>query len=531
MNDRTKPAPTDASPAPSALDPQEAHDAAVRWLLAWRLTGCVHLQFTAEDLADPNSPAWQSVTENFKKTWPRDYLRLVDAVRNGLKSPDDTTAERAIEQAALLTETEFAQDRRWIADALGITVSELDRFVKEKRGSRPDDINFRSLGIPIVEPWPEAADGASLLDEVARTLRRFIAFDRNADADVLAVWSLGTHCFELFNIFPRVAVTSPEKECGKSTVLAVLALLVARPVMSSNVTPAVVFRVVEEYRPTLLIDELDTFLKDDKNELDGLFNSGHHRNGFAWRVEKINEKLVPCRFATFAPLAFGLIGRPKETLGSRSLSIWMLRKDGDQHVERLDPDEEPAQVELFERLRRQLLRWAKDNAKAIQEQHPEANGLGNRAYDNWRPLLKIAGVVGGDWPAKIRAAAGDTSTLAKVDDSDAVRLLRDVRNILHTRNVAEIPSAVLVADLLRQRESGWHHYRNERDPLDQRDLGKLLSHFSIESKNIRFKKDQLELFRLNTAKPQLRGYELKQFETLFTKFLQGETPEEVELND
>ena len=62
-----------------------------------------------------------------------------------------------------------------------------------------------------------------------------------------------------------VGIESPEKECGKSTLITLLSRLVNRPAVSSNISPSAFFRVIEELRPTLLIDEADTNLrgKDD----------------------------------------------------------------------------------------------------------------------------------------------------------------------------------------------------------------------------------------------------------------------------
>jgi hypothetical protein len=50
---------------------------------------------------------------------------------------------------------------------------------------------------------------------------------------------------------------TPEKGCGKTTLIDVLACLVWRPLLSANITIAPLFRAVELQQPTLLIDEAD----------------------------------------------------------------------------------------------------------------------------------------------------------------------------------------------------------------------------------------------------------------------------------
>ena len=44
--------------------------------------------------------------------------------------------------------------------------------------------------------------------------------------------------------------------------------------MSANITAAAIFRTVEAARPTLLIDEADSFLSD-KEDIRGVLNAGY----------------------------------------------------------------------------------------------------------------------------------------------------------------------------------------------------------------------------------------------------------------
>src|SRR5262249_617789 len=62
---------------------------------------------------------------------------------------------------------------------------------------------------------------------------------------------------------PRLAVHSPEKECGKTTLLDIIRKLAWRPLLTPSIQQAGVFRVIERWKPTLLIDEADTFLRDN----------------------------------------------------------------------------------------------------------------------------------------------------------------------------------------------------------------------------------------------------------------------------
>src|SRR6266404_9261751 len=118
-------------------------------------------------------------------------------------------------------------------------------------------------------------DGKGLLDELEGVMRRFVVLPKWG-AEALALWVVHTYAFELREVSTYVGVESPEKRCGKTTLLAVLGKLVSRPVVAANISSPAFFRVIEEMQPTLLIDEADTFLKGN-DELRGILNSGYSR--------------------------------------------------------------------------------------------------------------------------------------------------------------------------------------------------------------------------------------------------------------
>ena len=87
-----------------------------------------------------------------------------------------------------------------------------------------------------------------------------------------------------------MGVESPEKRCGKTTLLSVLSELVSRPVVAANISSPAFFRVIEEARPTWLIDEADTWLQGNEM-LRGILNSGYTRKtAFVVRVAQWARK-------------------------------------------------------------------------------------------------------------------------------------------------------------------------------------------------------------------------------------------------
>src|SRR2546423_2932676 len=140
-----------------------------------------------------------------------------------------------------------------------------------------------SVVLPKVEPWPERVNGAELLDALMSELQRFVVFSKWA-AETFALWILHTFAFLLRDVTTYIGIESPEKECGKSTLVTVLSRFVNRAAVSSNISSSAFFRAIEELQPTLLIDEADTNLRG-KDVLTGILNAGYTKpTAFVWRI-------------------------------------------------------------------------------------------------------------------------------------------------------------------------------------------------------------------------------------------------------
>jgi len=148
-----------------------------------------------------------------------------------------------------------------------------------------------------IEPWDTAVDGAGLLDDLAVVYQRYVVLPAGA-AYALALWTVHTYVYDRHMITPRLALTSPEKRCGKTILLSLLTEMCARPLSTANVTAAVIYRVIERDHPTLLIDEADTFLPKAE-DIRGIVNAGHRRGGVVLRCEGDDHE--PRAYDCYAP--------------------------------------------------------------------------------------------------------------------------------------------------------------------------------------------------------------------------------------
>jgi putative DNA primase/helicase len=383
--------------------------------------------------------------------------------------------QAVIQELAALLPLDYHRQRLNAARTLGVTVQALDKLV---RGARTKVADAESA-LPHwkVEPWNVAVSGATLLDDIEKIFRRYIVLPEGAGA-ALSLWTLHAWTMDAGDISPFLVLVSPTKRCGKTSALIILLYITPRSELASNISASALFRYVEEVRPTLLIDEADSFLKDNE-EMRGILNSGHTKTAaHVIRNIEVNGEHKPRRFSTWAPKAIATIRNLADTLEDRSVALTLQRKPPGAKVERLRKRDSSE----FATLRRRASRWAEDSLSALADPDPAIpDVLNDRAADNWRPLLAIADLAGGDWPKRARDAACLLSGEGHDATSVNVELLADIR--LAFGDVDVIRSGDLVAKLTADPERPWAEWKRGK-PLTQKQLAGLLKPFRIISETV-----------------------------------------------
>lgn len=323
------------------------------------------------------------------------------------------------------------------------------------------------------EPWSQPVDGAALLGEIDTLFRRFVVLS-DASRAALALWILHAYAFDAFAISPILVITSPTKRCGKTNVMRLLALLTPRALLSSNVSPAALFRTVEKWRPTLLMDEADTFVRLSE-EHRGLLNAGHTKDA-AMVIRTVGDDHEPRVFSTWCPKAVAAIGRMPETVEDRGIAISMRRRTSDEPVERLRPDRLGEQVEV---IRRRAARWGSDHVETLRGAEPEpVPGLNDRAQDNWLPLLAIAEACGEESRRRARSAASEMAD-GEEEDGAAVLLLADLAGVFAEQGKDALPTQELIEALHGMEDRPWADFKRGR-PLSAPQLARMLKGFDVK---------------------------------------------------
>ena len=178
----------------------------------------------------------------------------------------------------------------------------------------------------------DVEDGARLLEDLARRIRRFVVMS-DACVHVVATWIVHCHAIDAFYTTGRLFIRSPEPECGKTMLLVdVMAPLLRDPIVGVGQSAPSLYRALKDRTPALLLDEIDKSLgrrgaadSDTVSLILQLLNSGYRRGQSITRC--VGKEYTPTEFPTFAPAAFaGIHAKLDAPLLSRTIPIDLKRK-------------------------------------------------------------------------------------------------------------------------------------------------------------------------------------------------------------
>ncbi len=360
--------------------------------------------------------------------------------------------------------------------------------------------------LPKVVPCADPVDPANVLNRVLAVIHRHVIIDP-MQAVAVTLWIAMTWFMQCINVAPLLIITAPERACGKSQLLSIALRLVFRGLSAANTSAPFLFRAIAAWAPTILIDEADTFIRENA-EMKGMINAGHTReSAYVGRAVAKDGDFEPEMFCVWGGKVLAGIALEKhlpDATMSRGIIAAMRRKLPSESIERL----RHADKADFDMLASQLARFALDFSVQVSNARPDLpDELSDRAQDNWEPLLAIAGCAGQEWVDKAIAAALALSKPAEEAVSPGNELLADIQAVFEARGDFKISSADLIKALIDDAEAPWATYNRGR-PLTPRQLSKMLSAYDIKSKTVR-------MGRFETPK----GYDRDQFADAFSRYL------------
>ena len=388
--------------------------------------------------------------------------------------------------------------RRELAKKFKLTQAYLDQ-VRERLAKaaqpEPDDKANEDI-IRDIEPAAHPVDGEEIFYKLTEELIGLVVFDKDdtvlpSGAIATALWVISTHYYELFpdrgepldDIFDhatRLMISAGTIRSGKTRLLETVACFGRRVLRASNLSAAVMFRVCERFRPTIMLDEVDQArLNEDGNALVQLINDGFEPGGAALRVGGEKNERIDI-FRVFTPVALSGIGRLPAATEDRCLRIVLVRKPAGRTTARLTK----AKKKHLRSLAPEILRWTQDSRKVlVQNLEPDfPAGIENdRDEDLWRPLLAIADTIGGEVPALARRAMLELIAVGHEQSvgeelMTAICALMEEELVVHPK-VHQIALPRLVG-LVNGVEGSWSEHRGGLG-CDSRWLSKQLKSFSL----------------------------------------------------
>jgi hypothetical protein len=332
------------------------------------------------------------------------------------------------------------------------------------------------------------ADLDPLVQELVSFIRKYVVLT-DAQVLIVALWVIHTHSLVIDEInamvqqTPYLAVTSPDKRCGKTRLLETLEQIVMRPWRTITPSEAVLFRQIDRSRPTLLLDETDTIfnpkMRDRYEGHRALLNAGNRKGARVSRCLGSSGEIAD--FDPSCPKVLAGIGTLPDTVTDRSIPIRLKRKSREEKVARF------------------LLRTVKPEAEAIKasvaefldelelEDEPEMPPqIDDRMQEGCELLMALADAA--DCGRAAREALVELVTGERLDSDELMRhrLLRDIRTVwlrsekIEERQIRHVPTKTLLGALYRLPESKWTSYYGRN--LTDVDLASLLKPYGIEPK-------------------------------------------------
>jgi hypothetical protein len=308
---------------------------------------------------------------------------------------------------------------------------------------------------------------------------------------VVSAWVAASWLADQWDMFPHLAVTSPEKRCGKTRLFRLLKLICPRADMFTNISPAAMYRTIAEKKPTLLIDEAQSLgrLGSESSEVvRELLNSSIERDAKTMRCGGKNNRDVE-NFGLYCPKAIALIGNLDAILADRCLPIRLERNTDKDAVKRAGYRVvNPVGFELHEKLRK----WAAKNGEKIAKVYDALEPFdieNDRMADLLMPLQAVldpaAGGGGGQSLEALRQYAEGLEEMEK--EPEKVSL--GVQCLLACREVFVLPdkstfsflaTSTLIDRLKRRLEEPWGHYPPRGEAITDAALASLLRPYGIK---------------------------------------------------
>jgi Protein of unknown function (DUF3631) len=313
---------------------------------------------------------------------------------------------------------------------------------------------------------------------------------------VLALWTLATYCPNAFDCFPYLSVSSPQKRCGKSRLMELLAFVVQRPLLTVAVSPAALYRTLQHGIHCLLVDEAESLGNPQQNvTIREILNSGFRKGSYVVRCESVtrskktkakgretSRQFIPTQLPVYGPKAIALIGRPQGTIADRCIEVAMQRNGSG-----LARFRHRQVSEAGKDLSAECASWAEFFADDVRDFYDgnDLDFLQDREAELWNCLWATCNISDAARLPELKTTALRLSG-AKMegDDDHAILLLRELLSLFFDLGGDGLHTETIVIYLNASKAGSWSRW-NKGKGLDGVSLAKVLKGFGITPRDIR----------------------------------------------
>jgi uncharacterized protein DUF3631 len=311
------------------------------------------------------------------------------------------------------------------------------------------------------------SDEAVIVSELRAHFARYVSTMEERDSDLLTLWALHTHVFDIVGYTPRLVIDSNRPGSGKTVTLEHLRYMVSGHVDVATATDAVLPRLMAKHASsghpiTFTLDEVQHIFSSPDALIVQVLKHGF-REGATRAIADVNDPHGVIHQPLFSAVAMaGLAPRLTDEVQSRSLRVLLTRgRQGDYEPTRWTP----ANRQAASRLGRNVADWACSQrgtvrgmweAEDLRSVLPTAHG---RDYELWIAMKLIALCAGGRWPGVVDAMVA--SHLADQVEDDEARakttgelLLEHCREVW-PEDVNFVGSVTLMQRLIDRHPEAW----------------------------------------------------------------------------
>lgn len=402
---------------------------------------------------------------------------LIGAVKNNIER------ETLISMAHKTMRVSKREIEKWVRMAA-------ESLTEEQQQSHNAAHRARLMGVKV--------DIVELVTEIKSFIALYVYLPEGA-ALVLSLWIINTWTFKIFDTVAYILLRSPTAGCGKTTVLLILRALCYHAELETGMTEAVLFRLVDQEHPTLLVDEAESLHNNSERSLNiqAVANAGYKKGATVRRVEKEKDRQTLRKFQVFCPKAFAAIGGFQQgALLDRCIVIPLEKAPRDSKLRQVrERVLELKAAPIREKLEAYSLQAA-ERLKKLSEEEPEDGYwpelLQGREAELWGPSLLHVRGTGLERPAldvafqyshrKLEIAAEDDRFMLA---SELVQLLESSHDKL--KEESRFSPKEIVELLEKENDMERHgHWLAElgstkNDKAKPQKIGRFLKDFRIES--------------------------------------------------